>query len=70
MPNNNETATPATPSQFAPNAFRRRRNEFRAWLIWQLNLRGANLSDRPDYGDLQAAVEKYFLEPTRQAVRR
>ena len=69
MQNKNSSALIQPTPQFTPN-FRRRRAEFRAWLIWQLNLRGAGLCDRPDYGDLQAAVEKYFLEPTAHQVRK
>lgn len=41
--------------------YRRQRGEFRAWLIWQLNLRGANLPPAPKYSELKSAVERYLL---------
>lgn len=41
---------------------RRSRNEFRAWLIWELNKRGANLSPNPTYLQLQAATLLNLVE--------
>lgn len=41
--------------------FRRRRNEFRAWLIYELNQRGADLPPRPSYDSLRDAVESILL---------
>lgn len=41
---------------------RRSRNEFRAWLIWELNKRGANLPPNPTYLQLQAATLLNLVE--------
>lgn len=38
------------------------RMQFRAWLIWKLNQRGANLGPRPSYKDLQDAVTRLLLK--------
>jgi hypothetical protein len=51
----------SSPSLRAPAAaYKRQRNQFKAWLIWQLNLRGANLPARPSYRALQVAVNRYL----------
>ncbi len=38
------------------------RMQFRAWLIWELNKRGAKLHPRPSYKELQEAVTRYLLK--------
>ena len=40
---------------------RTRRQQFKSWLVYELNQRGANLSRTPDYTDLRDAVERYLL---------
>jgi hypothetical protein len=52
------TSMPSRP-QYGQNTSRM---QFRAWLIWQLNQRGAKLAPRPSYKDLQTAVERILLK--------
>ena len=40
---------------------RTRRQQFKSWLVYELNQRGANLSRTPDYTDLRDAVERFLL---------
>jgi hypothetical protein len=37
---------------------RRCRNQFRAWLVYELNARGANLPKEPKYSALREALER------------
>lgn len=37
---------------------RRCRNQFRAWLVYELNARGANLPREPQYSALREALER------------
>lgn len=39
----------------------RGRNQFRAWLILQLNLRGARLPADPPYKQLREATRRYLV---------
>lgn len=39
----------------------RGRNQFRAWLILQLNLRGAGLPPDPPYKQLRDATRRYLV---------
>ncbi len=51
-----------------PRAARRKkrgRNQFRSFLVHELNRRGANLPPAPDYRELAAAVDRY-LKPVKQ----
>jgi hypothetical protein len=41
---------------------RRCRNQFRAWLVYELNQRGANLPRDPQYAALRVAVETLLLK--------
>lgn len=50
-----------------PTGPKRARNQFRAWLIWQLNQRGEKLPPNPKYVDLVAAIERRLLNPERDA---
>jgi hypothetical protein len=45
----------------------RARNQFRAWLIYELNKRGANLEPQPKYADLYEAVDRLLFRGERAA---
>lgn len=44
---------------------RRARNAFRAWVIFELNKRGANLPDCPKYAAIRDAIERLGIGPAR-----
>jgi hypothetical protein len=39
----------------------RNRNQFRAWLIWMLRERGAQLSEDPSYQEIHDALLPYLM---------
>lgn len=41
--------------------YKRQRNQFKAWVLWQLQLRGADLPERPSYRQIQVALERYMV---------
>lgn len=41
------------------------RREFRAWLIYELNKRGADLPPNPEYTRLREAIERHLLGDAR-----
>jgi hypothetical protein len=43
---------------------RRCRNQFRAWLVYELNTRGANLPQQPNYSALREALERFLVKCT------
>jgi hypothetical protein len=54
-----------SPSQKAARSSRRARNQFRAWVVSELNKRGANLEHCPKYVEIRDAIEKFGIGPTR-----
>jgi len=53
------TSAPKLPQ---PGKFKRSRNEFKAWLIFELSKRGAQFgTDRPSYAALRDAIEQFGI---------